>query len=86
MTHVGYSGTILIPQSPRGGGGGQDPVNENSPDLEILFFHCIICWEVLYRTFLNMSSDINTAIKLVNFIHSRDFNYGQFISLLGDVG
>ncbi|XP_034452049.1 general transcription factor II-I repeat domain-containing protein 2A-like [Hippoglossus hippoglossus] len=71
----------------------QDKVSEINPELKLLFLHCIIHQEVLYKSVLKINHVTDVVTKLVNFIRTRALNHRQFVALLeehetehGDIG
>nr|XP_048691119.1 general transcription factor II-I repeat domain-containing protein 2A-like [Caretta caretta] len=62
----------------------QDKVKEDDPDKEVIFLHCIIYQEALWKNILDIDHVVHTVVKIVNYIRARGLNHLQFISLLED--
>ncbi|XP_071214539.1 general transcription factor II-I repeat domain-containing protein 2A-like [Salvelinus alpinus] len=60
----------------------KDQVAELNPDQKIIFLHCIIHQEVIYKCLLKMSHVVDTVTKVVNFIRAKSLNNRPFVSLL----
>ncbi|XP_014460030.1 general transcription factor II-I repeat domain-containing protein 2-like [Alligator mississippiensis] len=60
----------------------QDQVKETNPEQNIIFLHCSIHQEALYRSVLKLSTVMDTVTKLVNYIRVKGLNHRQFVPLL----
>ena len=58
----------------------QDQVAELNPDKKMIFLHCIIYQEVLWKCVLEMSHVVDTVTKVVNFIRAKSLNHRQVVS------
>ncbi|XP_071058777.1 general transcription factor II-I repeat domain-containing protein 2B-like [Pseudochaenichthys georgianus] len=60
----------------------QDKVSELNAEQTLVFIHCIIHQQALYKSVLKLSHVVDVVTTTVNFIRARALKHRQFVSLL----